>query len=236
MAETAASHTLAKSKAEALKNLVVNRFHLNFKNNVGATSAAIREAHPRSRQEWEEYYYRHIRTRPQLRALGHEMYKRIRTDLIPALLAISETECCQYMHDLVICKTYDGYAAEVEIVRKLLERLLSGVTIEPAPDEWDRGLAVDFFLRAGRGLIGLQIKPVSVEHLTQLSLWQQVWDAGHAEFSRRHGGQVFTVYHLSRGPIRELHNPEVIQEISEEIRRLRRAHSALPPQLIDPAP
>jgi hypothetical protein len=209
-----------RSKTEALKNLIVNRFHLNFKDQVGATSAAIREAHPHSRREWEEYYYRHIRTRPQLRALGQEMYRKIRTDLIPALLAISEVECCQYLHELVIHRTFEGYVAEVEMVRKLLEGLLAGVRIEPAPDEWDRRLAVDFYLRAGHHLIGLQIKPISVEHLPQLQLWERIWKTGHEEFTRRYGGRVFTAYHLTRGTLKELHNPEVVEEITQEIDRL----------------
>ena len=206
------------------QNLIVNRFHLNFKEQIGATSAAIREAHPHSRREWEEYYYRHIRTRPQLRALGQDMYRKIRTDLIPALLAISEVECCQYLHELVIHKTFAGYVAEVEMVRQLLQRLLSGVKIEPAPDEWDRGLAVDFYLRAGQSLIGLQIKPISVEHLPQLHLWERIWKTGHEEFTRRYGGRVFTAYHLTRGTLKELHNPEIVEEITAEIHRLIGQH------------
>jgi hypothetical protein len=69
--------------------------------------------------------------------------------------------------------------------------------------------------------VGLQIKPISVEHVPQLHLWQEVWQAGHAEFAERFGGRVFIVYHLSRGALKELHNPEIIEEISQEVRRLR---------------
>ena len=208
-------------KTEALKNLIVNRFHLNFKENVGATSATIREAQPHSRREWEEYYYRHIRTRPQLRDLGQLMYCKIRHEVIPALLGISEVECCQYLHELVIHKTYEGYAAEIDMVRELLERLLPGAKIEPSSDDWDRALNVDFFLRSGPGLVGIQIKPISAEHLPQLHLWSDVWLAGHEEFTRRFGGRVFTLYHLSRGTTKVLHNPEIVEEISREIERLR---------------
>lgn len=220
MVADARTSTPSRLKTEALKNLIVNRFHLNFKENVGPTSAAIREAQPRSRREWEEYYYRHIRTRPQLRALGQLMYRKIRQEVVPALLSISEVECCQYLHDLIIHKTYDGYAAEIDMVRELVERLLPGVQIEPAPDEWDRALSVDFFLRAACGLLGLQIKPIGAEHLPQLHLWSEVWLAGHAEFTRRFGGRVFTIYHLSRGREKVLHNPEIVEEIAAEIRRL----------------
>jgi hypothetical protein len=210
-------------KTESLKNLVANRFHLNFKENVGATSATIREASPRSRREWEDYYYRHVRTRPQLRDLGQTMYRKIRQEVIPALQSISEVECCEYLHDLVIHKTYEGYAAEIEMVKTLLERLLPAVKIEPTPDNWDRALAVDFFIVAGHSLLGLQIKPISVDHLPQLHLWQEVWLAGHREFTARFGGRVFTLYHLNRGTLKELHNPEIIEEIAQEIQRLRSA-------------
>lgn len=49
------------------------------------------------------------------------MFERIRTDVIPALESITVEECISYIQDLVIRKTYEGYVAEIEAVRALVE-------------------------------------------------------------------------------------------------------------------
>ena len=42
---------------EWVLNSATNRFQLNFKRNVGATSEAIRKCEPRSLEEWQKYYF-----------------------------------------------------------------------------------------------------------------------------------------------------------------------------------
>lgn len=45
---------------EWVLNSATNRFQLNFKRNVGATSEAIRKCAPKSLQEWKEYYFKNV--------------------------------------------------------------------------------------------------------------------------------------------------------------------------------
>jgi len=210
-------------KTEALKNMVANRFQLNFKRNVGPTSASIRNAQPRSEEEWEECYYREVRSREHIRDLGHTMYAKIHDEIIPALESITEDECSQYMHDLVITKTYAGYRREIDTVRDLLQKEFPGVVFHPAPDEWDRTLAIDFCIRIGDGLIGLQIKPITVDQIPDLHRWQEMWERAHEEFTERFGGRVVVIYHVTRGQTNEIQNPEVIEELKDEIARLESA-------------
>jgi hypothetical protein len=208
-------------KTEALKNLVVNRFQLNFKKNVGPTSESIRRAQPRSREEWEEYYYTHVRTREDIANLGSIMYAKIHEDILPAFESITEAECQRYLQDLVIGKTFDGYMTEIGTIRRTLAGALTGVTIESAPDDWDRTLAVNFFIRVGSRLIGLQVKPVTADLIPDLHRWQAIWQKGHEEFSRQFGGKVFTVYGEGSSDAKHIRNPEIVQEIKAEIQRLR---------------
>ncbi len=208
-------------KTEALKNMVANRFQLNFKRNVGPTSLSIRQAQPGSLQEWERYYYEHVRPHSHIQELGEIMHGKIHEEVIPALESISIEECCQYMHDLVIAKTYQGYLDEIQAVNDLLQSDLAGVDIEPACDEWDRTLAVDFFIRVGGSLLGLQIKPITAEQVPELHKWEALWEQGHRQFEENFGGRVFTVYLAKSGQQKELHNPEVIEEIRQEIVRLQ---------------
>lgn len=46
-----------KMAEEWILNSAMDRFQLNFKRNVGATSESIRKCEPKSLDEWEKYYY-----------------------------------------------------------------------------------------------------------------------------------------------------------------------------------
>lgn len=107
------------AEKEFVLNYAMNRWQLNFKKNVGPTSDSIRECSPNSMAEWENYYYAQIRSRTHITGLGKTLFRRINEDLPqekrfhPDLLAgISEADCIDYMHNIVIKRTYDGYAKE----------------------------------------------------------------------------------------------------------------------------
>lgn len=116
----------------------MNRYQLNYKRNVGAVSEAIRNCTPRSKEEWETYYYTNIRTRVQIDELGRKLYVKITEVISAEVEAITEEECIRYMHELVINRTYDGYTTEIHTIHGKLTSMLNA-QIEPAPDEWDRG-------------------------------------------------------------------------------------------------
>lgn len=207
-------------KTEALKNMVANRFQLNQRRHVGPTSQSIRECQPGSLEEWEAYYYENVRSREHIEGLGRTMYERIATDVIPALESITVEECIQYMQDLVIRKTYEGYLSEIQAIGQLVGDELAGYQVLPTSDEVDRRLAVDFYIPVRDARVGLQIKPVTVDQIPNLHEWQRLWREGHVEFERRYGGRVFTLVNVSSGGEKGLLDPSVIEEIRREIRRL----------------
>ena len=97
----------------------MNRWRLNFKRNVGPTSASIRDCQPASLEEWGDYYYSNIRSREHIESLGVRLYYHI-TETLPGekrfhpelLESITQDDCLQYMHTIVITRTYNGYAKE----------------------------------------------------------------------------------------------------------------------------
>ena len=110
---------MPKAEKEFILNYAMNRWQLNFKRNVGPTSDSIRECSPNSIEEWEEYYYNNIRSRDHIQNLGADLYYRIKNTLPdekrfhPELLEIiTEQDCFNYMHNIVITRTYNGYAKE----------------------------------------------------------------------------------------------------------------------------
>jgi len=131
-------------------------------------------------------------------------------------------DCINYVHNLVIDRTYDGYITEIKTISELLEKILS-INIEPAPDEWDRlYYNVDFYIKINSKYIGLQIKPVSgVSHIPQIYKEHSIQINTHKKFTSKYGGEVFYVFSLKQGNKKIIHNVDVIDNIKKEIERLK---------------
>lgn len=145
---------------EWILNSVMNRFQLSFKRNVGAVSEEIRKCGPKTIDQWQMYYFEHVRGRDHIDGLGRKLYVKISEVIAAEIEQVSEQDCIEYMHNLVINRTFDGYMTEITTVYGQLQKHLN-TKIEPATDEWDRLFNVDFFIRVNDAYIGLQIKPVS---------------------------------------------------------------------------
>lgn len=205
---------------EWILNSATNRFQLNFKRNVGAVSEAIRRCEPTSIEEWERYYFSQVRSREEIEALGRRLYVKVTEVIAAEVESVTESDCIDYLFDLVIRRTYEGYTREIDTVYGKLQQLV-GRPIEPAPDQWDRGYNVDFFIRVGAACIGLQINPVTdVSHVPQIYKEQGQQAATHAKFEKKVGGRVFYVFSATEGRNKAIQNPEVIEMIRAEIRRL----------------
>ena len=133
---------------EWILNIATNRWGLNKKENVGPVSEWIRECNPKTVEEWREYYLKKLKdflsekgmdVKPSeyLEYLGKKLYTKITEVIRAEICEVSEEDCINYICNLVINRTFEGFQTEVETIYKLLERELS-VKIKPAPDEWDR--------------------------------------------------------------------------------------------------
>jgi len=150
-------------RREALLNYAMNRWGLNKAASVDKVSELIRRATPSSIEDWERFYFENAHqqkrdgvriTREYLGDLGGKLYVKLSEVVQSELESITEAECIDYVFNLVINRTYNGYTNEIETVYGQLQGLL-GVPIRPAPDEWDRLYNVDFFIRVGERFIGL---------------------------------------------------------------------------------
>ena len=206
---------------EWILNSAMNRFQLNFKRNVGPTSESIRKCSPKTLEEWKEYYFTNVKPREHIEELGRKLYIKI-TEVIQAEVAgVSEQDCIDYMMLLVIDRTFDGYMTEIQTVYGQLEKIL-GVKIYPAPDEWDRLFNIDFYIQVGEKHIGLQIKPVNVGiQLPEIFKEYGLQAETHKKFTEVFGGKVFYLFSAKVGDKKEIQNKEVIDEIIQEIIRLK---------------
>jgi len=205
---------------EWILNSATNRFQLNFKRNVGAVSEAIRKCAPRTLEEWRDYYFKNVKPKEHIEELGRKLYIKITEVIAAEVEEVTEEDCIQYMIQLVIDRTYDGYTTEIRTVYGQLQSDL-GVKIELAPDEWDRLYNVDFFIKIGDKYIALQIKPASgVSHIPEIFKERNQQAATHQKFTERYGGKVFYVISVKEGTNKVIVNREVIEEIRAEIKRL----------------
>ena len=134
---------------------------------------------------------------------------------------ITEEECIDYVYNLVINRTYEGYVTEIETIYGQLEKAL-GWKIEAAPDEWDRTMAVDFYIKVKKECyIGIQIKPISTKSSLNKFQWIEQNLNNHQRFLERYKGKVFFVFSKknTQGK-KQIENIEVIEEIKKEIERL----------------
>jgi len=197
------------------------RWQLNRPRHVGKVSELIRKCAPKSVQQWEAYYYDNAYPKVHLEQLGRKLYVKISEVCRAEIDSITEQDCIDFVVNLAINRTYDGYESEVQTVYGQLQGEL-GVEIEPAPDEWDRLYNVDFYIQVKDKYIGLQIKPAGHAYITQIINELEFQKKSHEKFTEKHGGKVFYIISVTEGKKKIIHNPEVIEEIRKEIERLQK--------------
>ncbi|MEN3186699.1 MAG: MjaI family restriction endonuclease [Atribacterota bacterium] len=169
---------------EWILNIATNRWGLNKKDIVGPVSLWIRECAPKTINDWESFYYKKvtemlkqkaINLSPQeyIQDLGRKLYMKI-TEVIQAEIEeVTEESCIQYIHNLVISRTFDGYQTEIKTIYGQLQQILK-VPIQPASDKWDRLYNVDFYIGINGKYIGLQIKPITYEQTPEIYRWKRM--------------------------------------------------------------
>ncbi len=207
---------------EWILNSAMNRFQLNFKRNVGATSEEIRKCQPKTIEDWRRYYYEKVRPKEHIDELGRKLYIKITEVIAAEVEEITEEDCIKYMHQMVIDRTFDGYMTEIKTIYGQLQKEIGEeYKIEPAPDEWDRLYNVDFFIQINDKYIGLQIKPVSnTAQIPEIFKERTIQNNTHSDFTQKYGGKVFYIFSIKERDKKRIQNPEVIGEIIREIERL----------------
>jgi len=206
---------------EWILNQANMRWGLTKKSKVGPVAELIRKCSPKSPSEWREYYYKKVYPKKHLEDLGKKLYIKITEVCQAEIESVTEEDCINFIINLVIDRTYDGYKSEIITVYGQLESEL-GVKVEPAPDKWDRGYNVDFFIQVKDKYIGLQIKPAGYAYIPQIINELAFQKKTHAKFAAHYGGKVFYIISITEGKKKVIHNPEVIAEIKKEIERLNR--------------
>ena len=217
-------------KKEHVLNYACQLYQLSRPAKVGAVMALIRECQPSSYEEWKDWYFENAYTATKtpvklslesLTELGERLYDKIQTFVIPdwqeAFSQLTLQDCIDYIYNLTINRTYDGYIREKSVVNDGLAKKFPDVVFEESNPELDHAGDIDYVAKVGKNQFGIQVKPVTANaNFGGYSLSERM-KASFNDFTEQYGGKVFIVY-SQKG---EIANTEVIDNIREEIERLR---------------
>ena len=156
-----------------------------------------------------------------LTELGERLYEKIQTFVIPdwqeAFAQLTLQDCIDYIYNLTINRTYDGYIREKSVVNDGLAKMFPNITFKESDPELDHAGDIDYVAEVGKYQFGIQIKPVTANaNFGGYSLSERM-KASFNDFTEQYGGKVFIVYSLKG----EISNKEVVESIRDEINRLR---------------
>ena len=222
-------YSMSFGKKERVLNYACQTYQLSRPNKVGAVMKLIRECQPSSFEEWESWYFSHAYTAAKnpikitaetLRELGERLYAKIIEVVIPewesAFRELTEEDCIDYIYNLTINRTYDGYLREKSVIYDGLAKIFPDIVFEESETELDHAGDVDYIANVGSKALGIQIKPITASaNFGSYSLTERM-KASFESFKEQYGGKVFIVYSLDG----EIANKEVIEQIKEEISRL----------------
>ncbi|MBQ4405727.1 MAG: MjaI family restriction endonuclease [Bacteroidales bacterium] len=222
-------YSLDFGKKERVLNYACQTYQLSRPNKVGAVMALIRECQPQTIQEWEQWYFENAKTdgknsfkitHESLTELGERLYDKITEVVIPeweeAFKQLTRQDCIDYIYNLTINRTYDGYLREKSVINDGLAKLFPELTFEETDPELDHAGDIDYIAKIGDKAIGIQIKPITAKaNFGSYSLTERM-KASFTDFTEKFGGKVFIVFSLDK----EIANKEVVDEIRKEIERL----------------
>ena len=216
-------------KKEKVLNHATQTYQLSRPNKVGTVMALIRECQPKTFEHWQQWYFENAQTdgktvskitKESLEELGERLYVKIKEIVIPewteAFNQLTLQDCVDYIFNLTINRTYDGFIREKSVIEDNLAKIFPNVRCDESDPELDHAGDIDYLGWVGDKAFGIQIKPVTAKaNFGNYSVTERM-KASFAAFTEKYGGQVFIVFSIDD----KIKNEEIIEEIAKEIKRL----------------
>jgi len=231
MAKEIKKYSLEFGKKEKVLNYACQTYQLSRPNKVGGVMALIRECQPKTIEEWEQWYFEKaytesknpIKITPEiLQELGERLYEKITEVVIPEWTAafqdLTLKDCVDYIHNLTIRRTFDGYLREKSVVNDGLAKHFPKVKFVESDTDLDHAGDIDYLGFVGKYAFGIQIKPVTAKsNFGNYSATERM-KANFRDFEEKYKGKVFVVFSLDG----EIANKDVIQQIDNEIKTIEK--------------
>ncbi len=219
-------------KKEKVLNYTTQTYQLSRPNKVGPVMSLIRECQPKTIQEWEQWYFENAHTdgrspskitKESLEELGERLYIKIKEIVIPewtdAFNRLTLQDCIDYIINLTINKTFDGFLREKSVVEDNLAKEFPQVRFEESDPQLDHAGDIDYLGWVGEKAFGIQIKPItSKANFGNYSSTERM-KASFIDFSKKYGGNVFVVFSEKE----KIKNEVVIAQIAAEVELLSKS-------------
>ena len=224
-------YSLEFGKKEKVLNYACQTYQLSRPNKVGTVMALIRECQPNTIEEWRNWYFENAHTagktqfkitKESLLELGERLYEKIIEVVIPewqeAFSKLTKEDCIDYIYNLTINRTFDGYLREKSVINNGLAKIFPDIRFEESPSELDHAGDIDYLGYVSENMaFGIQIKPITAKaNFGNYSVSERM-KASFESFKEDFGGNVFIVYSLDG----EIANKEIIESILDEVKKLR---------------
>lgn len=217
-------------KKEKVLNYTCQTYQLSRPNKVGAVMELIRERQPKTIHEWERWYFKKAFTKSKkpikittemLTELGERLHDKITGVVIPewqsAFSELSLQDCKDYIYNLTIYRTYDGFIREKSVVNDGLVHHFPDVQFIESDTDLDHAGDIDYLGFVGQKAFGIQIKPMTAKaNFGNYSISERM-KINFLHFEKKYHGKVFIVFSLDG----EIGNKEIIKDIEAEIKRLK---------------
>ena len=222
-------------KKEKVLNYASSTYHLTRPSKVDAVMALIRECQPKVLEEWEKYYFEKAYskaknkvkiTKETLDELGERLHAKITEVVMPEWIAafkdLTLQDCKDYIYEVTIVRTYDGFLLEKSVIYDGLAKIFPDIEFKESDTELDHAGDVDYLGFVGKRAFGIQIKPITANaNFGNYNISDRM-SASFNAFTNKYGGKVFIVFSSRSGSNKIIQNEDVLEEIRNEIRRLEK--------------
>ncbi len=222
-------------KKEKVLNYTSNTYQLTRPSKVDAVMALIRECQPKALDEWEAFYFEKAYTkkkekikitRDTLDELGERLYAKITEVVIPEWTAafedLSIQDCKDYIYEVTIVRTYDGFLLEKSVINDGLAKIFPNIEFEESDSELDHAGDIDYIGKIGNKAFGIQIKPITANANFGNYKVTDRMASSFQDFEDKYGGKVFVIFSSRSGNKKTIINTEIVEEIRIEIGRLKK--------------
>jgi len=215
---------------EKVLNYTAQTYQLTRPKKVGPVMELIRQCQPKTFDEWREFYFKNAYTKEKIpvkvddnliQEIGQRLYEKLKSVVMPewtrAFEDITLEDCVEYIYEVTLSRTYDGFIREKSVVHDNLAKKFPEVVFEESDSDLDHAGDVDYIGKVGYRQFGLQIKPITAHFTIGGMKMSDRMKNSFESFTAEFGGMVFIVFSERE----EIKNKEVVDEIRKEIERLK---------------
>ncbi len=211
---------------EHVLNYTAQRYGLTRPSKVGSVMELIRKCQPKTIQDWEEFYWENAYTkkvdaekvdRELIDELGKRLFEKIHAVVIPewtkAFEEITENDCIDYILDVTIRRTFNGFFREKSVVFDNLAKIFPELTFEESDSDLDHAGDIDYIAKSTKSnkVVGIQIKPITSNIAFSGYSVSERMKKNFNAFEDQYQGKAFVVFSEKE----KIVNKDVIEQIRE---------------------